>query len=252
MFGSLQDNVVRKFCLLAAKNGMDVFRIFDCFNQVDCMQVCIDAVREAGKVAEVAICYTSDFTTSDIYTLDYYKDLAQRIEKAGAHVIALKDMAGLLKPQHAKPLMEAIKSVTTLPIHYHGHNTSSANLATIIALAAAGVDVVDGCMASMADTTSQPSMNAFLASVQGTPYDTQVGILHREDSLTAAAGILHRVDSLTAAAGILHRVDSLTAAVRHADSVFRSGEPRPLLGADPRDVRAARVRHALRNCPVRF
>jgi pyruvate carboxylase len=98
------------------------------------MQVCIDAVREAGKVAEVAICYTSDFTVSEIYTLEYYKDLAVRVTQAGAHVIALKDMAGLLKPQHAKPLIEAIKSVTEVritrrahkyfPVHRAGANTA--------------------------------------------------------------------------------------------------------------------------------
>jgi acetyl-CoA carboxylase carboxyl transferase alpha subunit len=180
-YTSYPDNVVKKFCHLAAKNGMDVFRIFDCFNQLNCMQNCIDAVREANKVAEVCICYTGDFTTSEVYTLDYYKELAASIEAAGAHMIGLKDMAGLMKPQLVRPFVEAVRSVTTIPLHYHGHNTSSANLAVIIEMTACGVDVVDACLASMADGTSQPSINAFLASTQGTPRDAGIPFMALEN-----------------------------------------------------------------------
>ena len=180
-YTSYPDNVVKKFCHLAAKNGMDVFRIFDCFNQLNCMTNCIEAVREAGKVAEVCICFTGDFTTSEVYTLDYYKELAASIEAAGAHMIGLKDMAGLMKPQLVRPFIEAIRSVTTIPLHYHGHNTSSANLAVIVEMASCGVDVVDACMASMADGTSQPSINAFLASTQGTPRDTGIPFMALEN-----------------------------------------------------------------------
>jgi|EP01047_Picozoa_sp_COSAG01_P047591 acetyl-CoA carboxylase carboxyl transferase alpha subunit len=180
-YTSYPDNVVKTFCHLAAKNGMDVFRIFDCFNQVNCMQNCIDAVREAKKVAEVCICFTGDFTTSEVYTLEYYKELATRIEKAGAHIIGIKDMAGLMKPQNVRPFVEAVQSVTSLPIHYHGHNTSSLQSAVIFEMAAAGVDVVDACMASMADGTSQPSLNGFLASMAGTPRDPNIPFMALEN-----------------------------------------------------------------------
>lgn len=180
-YTSYPDNVVKKFCHLAAKNGMDVFRIFDCFNQLNCMTNCIEAVREANKVAEVCICYTGDFTESDVYTLDYYKELAASIEAAGAHMIGIKDMAGLMKPQLVRPFVEAVRSVTTIPLHYHGHNTSSANLAVIVEMTACGVDIVDACLASMADTTSQPSINAFLASVQGTPRDPKIPYMALEN-----------------------------------------------------------------------
>ena len=168
-YKSYPDNVVKEFVRLAAKNGMDVFRIFDCFNDLKQMQLCIDSVRECNKVAEVCICFTGNFLDprEKIYTLDYYRDLAKRITDAGAHMIAIKDMAGLLRPQAAAPLMEAIRSVTDLPVHYHCHNTSSAQLATCMNIANAGCDIVDFAIASMADTTSQPSLNAFLSSMEG-------------------------------------------------------------------------------------
>lgn len=181
-YKSYPDNVIEQFCFLAAKNGIDVFRIFDCFNDVSQMKVCIDAVRKTGKVAEVAICFTGDFMSpkEKIYTLDYYKDLTKQIVEAGAHMIAVKDMAGLLKPQAAAPLMAAIRSVTDLPVHFHSHNTSSASLATCINMAANGCDIVDLAVASMADTTSQPSLNAFLASMEGHPQDPKIPYLSIE------------------------------------------------------------------------
>jgi len=173
-YKSYPDNVVEDFVRVAAKNGMDIFRIFDCFNDVDQMKVSINAVRKAKKVAEVAMCFTGDFLSPDekIYTLDYFKELCKKCVDAGAHMIAIKDMAGLLKPAHAKPLVEAVRAVCDLPVHFHTHNTSSAQLATLHAMADAGCDVVDGCFASWADGTSQPSLNAFIATMQGKPRDT--------------------------------------------------------------------------------
>jgi len=175
-YKSYPDNVVADFVKVAAENGMDVFRIFDCFNDVEQMKVSIKAVREAKKVAEVAMCFTGDFLNpkEKIYTLDYYKDLCKKCVAAGAHMIAIKDMAGLLKPPHAKPLMDVIRAVCDLPVHFHTHNTSSAQLATLHAMTDAGCDVVDGCFASMADGTSQPSLNAFVATRASMPRDPKI------------------------------------------------------------------------------
>lgn len=200
-YKSYPDNVVEDFVRVAAKNGMDVFRIFDCFNDVEQMKVSINAVRKAKKVAEVAMCFTGDFLSSSekIYTLDYYKDLCKKCVEAGAHMIAIKDMAGLLKPAHAKPLVDVIRSVCDLPVHFHTHNTSSAQLATLHAMADAGCDVVDGCFAAWADGTSQPSLNAFIATMEGKPRDT--GINYKE----------------------LEPLDQYWAFVRDMYSVFESG-----------------------------
>ncbi|CAB1101718.1 unnamed protein product [Ectocarpus sp. CCAP 1310/34] len=156
-YTSYPDNVVTEFVRLAAQNGIDVFRVFDCFNDVEQMRVCIEAVRKAGKVAE----------TSPIFTVDYYKGVAKSAAEAGAHMIGIKDMAGLLKPRSAPLLVEAIRSVTDLPIHFHTHATSSCSLATALEMARAGCDVIDFATASMADCTSQPSLNGFLASTEG-------------------------------------------------------------------------------------
>lgn len=178
-YKSYPDNVVVEFIRLACQNGIDVFRIFDCFNRLDQMQLSIDTVRKYKKIAEVAICFTGDFLSPHeaIYTLDYYKALAKEYSAAGAHIIGVKDMAGLMKPQHAKPFMEAIRSVTDLPVHFHTHNTSSASLATAIRMAENGCHICDFAMASMADTTSQPSLNAFLASMEGHERDPQISYL---------------------------------------------------------------------------
>jgi len=177
-YTSYPDSVVRDFVLLAAKNGMDVFRIFDCFNDLEQMSVAIDAVVEANKVAEVAICFSGDFLNPEeqIYTLDYYYDLAKKIAHTKAHMVAIKDMAGLLKPKHATLLVNTLREALgpDMPLHFHTHNTSSAQLATLHAMANAGVDVVDACMASMADTTSQPSLNAFVATMETYPRDPQI------------------------------------------------------------------------------
>eukprot|EP00440_Ansanella_granifera_P019967 gb/GFBE01021697.1/.p1 GENE.gb/GFBE01021697.1/~~gb/GFBE01021697.1/.p1 ORF type:complete len:1330 (+),score=334.12 gb/GFBE01021697.1/:1-3990(+) len=175
-YTSYPDNVVEEFVRLACKNGMDIFRIFDCFNDVEQMRVAIDAVRRHDKVANVALCFTGDFLSNEerIYTLDYYTNLAEKCVESGAHMLTIKDMAGLLRPGHAAPIVNAIRSVTDLPIHFHTHNTSSAQLATLHAMADAGCDIVDSCMASIADTTSQPSLNAFCATMKGHPRDPQI------------------------------------------------------------------------------
>lgn len=167
-YTSYPDNVVEEFVKHAAEGGMDIFRIFDCFNDVEQMRVAINAVRKHNKVASVALCFTGDFLNPDekIYTLDYYTDLAKKCVDAGAHMLSIKDMAGLLKPLHAEPLIKALRGVTDLPIHFHTHNTSSGQLATLHAMTNAGCDIVDACMASMADTTSQPSLNAFCATME--------------------------------------------------------------------------------------
>ena len=154
------DNVVKFFVRQAAKGGVDVFRIFDCLNWVENMRVSIDAVVEAGKVAEGAICYTGDLLDPDRakYDLKYYVALAKELEAAGAHVLGLKDMAGLLKPAAAKKLIATLKQEIGLPIHLHTHDTSGAAAATIMAAVEAGVDAVDAAMDAFSGTTSQPTL----------------------------------------------------------------------------------------------
>ena len=171
-YKSYPDNVIVSFIELAAKNGIDVFRIFDCFNDVEQMRLCIDTVRRVGKIAEATICFTGNFLSAaeTIYTLEYYKDVARRLQAAGAHIIAVKDMAGLFKPSMAAPFMRAMREATDLPIHFHTHNTSHAALLSCAEMAKAGCDIIDLATASMADTTSQPSLNAFLTSLEGAPY----------------------------------------------------------------------------------
>ena len=165
-YTSYPDNVVTEFVRLAAKNGMDVFRIFDCFNILDNMQVAIDAVRAAGKVAEVCMCYTGNIMTSKIYNMAYYSDLAKQIANSGAHIIAIKDMAGLLRPFESGPLLQAIREACDLPVHFHTHATSAGSIATAMEMARNGCEIIDFCTASMADGTSQPSLNAFVAMME--------------------------------------------------------------------------------------
>ena len=179
-YTSYPDNVVRHFIALAAKNGMDVFRVFDCFNDVGNMRVAIDAVRAAGKVAEVCVCYTADVLTSDVYDSAYYTKLAAELEAAGAHMIGIKDMAGLLKPNGAKALVSALRAGTALPLHFHTHATSGAALATVLAMVDEGCEVVDVATAALADGTSQPSMNALVASLASHPRDTGIDYLSLE------------------------------------------------------------------------
>eukprot|EP00750_Incisomonas_marina_P017896 INCI2562.2.p1 GENE.INCI2562.2~~INCI2562.2.p1 ORF type:complete len:1331 (-),score=232.62 INCI2562.2:11-3901(-) len=174
------DNVVKAFISSAAKNGIDIFRIFDCFNDLEQMRVSIEAVRAAGKVAEVCICYTGDASSPSekIYTVEYYCELATRIAAAGAHFICIKDMAGLMKPQAASIVIPAIrKAVPGIPVHYHTHATSSLMLATCLAASDAGCDIIDFAVESMADQTSQPSLNAFCAAMTGAERDPGIDYL---------------------------------------------------------------------------
>ncbi len=167
------ENVVRRFVQLAAEDGIDVFRIFDCFNQLPAMRIAIDEVRQANKVAEVSICYTSDLRDESrpLYNLDYYRRKAAEVCEAGAHMVAIKDMAGLLKPGAAEVLVDALKKEVDVPLHIHTHDTSGNGVAMLLAAAGAGADVVDGALASMSGLTSQPSLDALCASLAGTPRD---------------------------------------------------------------------------------
>ena len=164
------DNVVRRFVPAAAEAGVDIFRIFDALNWLPNMQLAIEEVRKSGKIAEACLCYSGDISdpTRTKYDLDYYLDLARRLEDAGAHIIAIKDMAGLLKPRAARTLVTALRDAVELPIHLHTHDTSGNGVATLLAAADAGVDAVDAALSSMSGLTSQPSLNAVAAALAGT------------------------------------------------------------------------------------
>ncbi|MCV7087946.1 pyruvate carboxylase [Mycolicibacter hiberniae] len=171
--------VTSAFVQEAAETGIDIFRIFDALNNVDSMLPAIDAVRETGSaVAEVAMCYTGDLASPDekLYTLDYYLRLAEQIVGAGAHVLAIKDMAGLLRPAAASTLVSALRSRFDLPIHVHTHDTAGGQLASYVAAWQAGADAVDGAAAPLAGTTSQPSLSSIIAAAAHTGYDTGISL----------------------------------------------------------------------------
>jgi pyruvate carboxylase len=161
------DNVVKFFVAQAAKGGVDIFRVFDCLNWVENMRVSMDAVIEANKVCEGVVCYTGDMLDPDRakYDLKYYVALARELEAAGAHVLGLKDMAGLLKPAAAKKLISTLKQEIGLPIHLHTHDTSGAAAATVLAAVDAGVDAVDAAMDALSGTTSQPTLGSLVAAM---------------------------------------------------------------------------------------
>ncbi|TCU16423.1 pyruvate carboxylase [Rhizobium sullae] len=167
------DNVVKYFVRQAAKGGIDLFRVFDCLNWVENMRVSMDAVAEENKLCEAAICYTGDILNSarPKYDLKYYTDLAVQLEKAGAHIIALKDMAGLLKPAAAKVLFKALRDATSLPIHFHTHDTSGIAAATVLAAVDAGVDAVDAAMDALSGNTSQPCLGSIVEALRGSDRD---------------------------------------------------------------------------------
>ena len=169
-YSAYADDAVQSFIHEAAQAGIDVFRIFDSLNWLPNMQVAIDAVRKEGKVAEVAVCYTGDILDPDRerYDLRYYVDLAREIEQAGAHILAIKDMAGLLKPEAAHILTERLKAEIGLPIHLHTHDSAGTGVSTCARAALAGVDIVDGCIDALAGGTSQPSLRAITAALLGT------------------------------------------------------------------------------------
>ena len=169
------EEVTEAFVREAASTGVDIFRIFDALNDVAQMRPAIDAVRESGTaVAEVALCYTADLSNpaETLYTLDYYLHLAEQIVDAGAHVLAIKDMAGLLRAPAAATLVSALRSRFDLPVHLHTHDTPGGQLATLLSAWQAGVDAVDGATASMAGTTSQPALSAIVAATDHTERST--------------------------------------------------------------------------------
>src|SRR5699024_6701395 len=171
--------VTDAFVQEAAATGIDMFRIFDALNDVDQMAPAIKAVRETGSaVAEVALCYTGNLLDPNerLYTLDYYLDLADQIVSAGAHVLAIKDMAGLLRAPAAAKLVSALRERFDLPVHLHTHDTAGGQLATLLTAIDAGVDAVDAATASMAGTTSQPSMSALVAALEHTDRDTGLSL----------------------------------------------------------------------------
>jgi pyruvate carboxylase len=165
------EQVTDAFVAEAAATGIDIFRIFDALNDVGQLRPAIDAVRGTGTaVAEVALCYTGDLADpgETLYTLDYYLRLAERIADAGAHILAIKDMAGLLRPPAAARLVTALRERFDLPVHLHTHDTAGGQLATLLAAWQAGVDALDGAVASMAGTTSQPPLSAIVAATDAT------------------------------------------------------------------------------------
>ncbi len=173
------ETVTSAFVDEATRTGIDIFRIFDALNNVDSMRPAIDAVRETGTaVAEVAMSYTGDLSdpAENLYTLDYYLKLADQIATAGAHVLAIKDMAGLLRAPAAHSLVSALKSRFDLPVHVHTHDTPGGQLATYVAAWHAGADAVDGAAAPMAGTTSQPALSSIVAAAAHTQYDTGLSL----------------------------------------------------------------------------
>ena len=179
-YKSYPDNVVRFFIRQAADAGIDVFRIFDSLNWPENMQVAIDAVGETGKIIEAAVCYTGDIQdpAKQKYNLDYYLELARRYQDMGAHILGIKDMAGLLKPDAARQLITALKREIDLPIHLHTHDTSGISAATALAAVAAGVDIFDAAVDSMSGLTSQPNMGAIVAALEHGDKDTGLSAEH--------------------------------------------------------------------------
>ena len=172
------DNVIREFIKESAKSGIDIFRIFDSLNWLKGIEVSLDEVLKAGKVAEVALCYTGDILdeSRDKYSLEYYVKKAKEIEKMGAHILAIKDMSALLKPYAAKKLITALKNEVSMPIHLHTHDTTGNGVATILMAADAGVDIVDTAFNSMSGLTSQPALNSVVAALKNTDRDTGIDL----------------------------------------------------------------------------
>lgn len=168
------DNVVAHFVKRAAATGVDLFRVFDCFNWIDNMRVSMDAVLAADKLCEASICYTGDMLDAarPKYQLKYYLDLAKELEKAGAHILCIKDMAGLMKPASATVLFKALREETSLPVHFHTHDTSGISAATVLAAVHAGVDAIDAAMDALSGNTSQPCLGSIVEALRGTEHDT--------------------------------------------------------------------------------
>ena len=199
------DNVVRSFVAQAARTGVDVFRVFDSLNWVENMRVAMDAVIEAEKVCEGSICYTGDLLDPDRakYDLKYYVSMGKELRAAGAHVLGLKDMAGLLKPASARILIKSLKDEVGLPIHFHTHDTSGIAGATVLAACDAGVDAVDAAMDAFSGGTSQPCLGSLVEALRHTERDTGLDI------------------------AAIRRMSNYWEAVRAQYAAFESGLPAP-------------------------
>ena len=175
-YANYPDNVVRFFVARAAAGGVDVFRIFDSLNWVENMRVSIDAVRASGKLCEAAICYTGNLSDphEKKYTLDYYLGIAHQLKAAGAHVLGIKDMAGLCRPRAAYALVKALKDEVGLPVHFHTHDTSGIAAASVFAAVAAGADAIDGAIDAMSGHTSQPNLGSIVEALRYGPRDAGI------------------------------------------------------------------------------
>lgn len=173
------DNLLFKFCEQAVKSGIDIFRVFDSLNYVDNLRVGVEAVLAAGGFVEGTISYTGDVAdkTKSKYNLDYYVDLANQLVEMGSHSLAIKDMAGLLTPRAATMLVSALREAhPDVPIHVHTHDTAGSGVASMIAAAEAGADIVDGAIDGMSGMTSQPSLGALVANLRNTEMDTGIDL----------------------------------------------------------------------------
>ena len=175
-YTSYPDNLIFDFVRESAEQGIDIFRIFDSLNSIENMRVSIDAVLETGAVCEPAICYTGDILDKSHpkYSLKYYLQMAKQLEKLGAHFLGIKDMAGLCKPYAAFGLVKALRDEVEIPVHFHTHDTSGINTASLLKAAEAGVDVADAAIASMSGGTSQPNLNSAVEALRNTPRDSQL------------------------------------------------------------------------------
>ena len=191
------DNMVEKFIHQAADTGIDLFRIFDPLNWVENMRLAIDTTLETGRICEAAICYTGDIHDPDRskYSLKYYVDLAKQLEAAGAHVLCIKDMGGLVKPPAAETLVRTLKGEIAIPIHFHTHDTSGVSGASVLAAATAGVDAADCAMDGLASLTSQPPLGSVVAALRHQERDTGLDI----DAVRAIAAYWEDVRRLYAA-----------------------------------------------------
>ncbi|WP_024301642.1 pyruvate carboxylase [Pseudogulbenkiania sp. MAI-1] len=184
------DNVVRHFIQQAAEGGIDLFRVFDSLNAVDNMRVAMDAVRDTGKLCEAAICYTGDlFDSRRRYDLHYYVSMAKELEQAGAHILAIKDMAGIARPRAITALVKALKQEVGLPIHFHTHDTSGIAAASVLAAIEAGVDAVDAALDAMSGLTSQPNLGSIVAALEGSERDPGLDRKHLQQLSTYWEGV---------------------------------------------------------------
>lgn len=173
-YSNYPDNLVKEFIRISAIKGIDVFRIFDSLNWMENMKMPVEEALKTGKIVEGSLCYSGDITNPNEvkYTLDYYVKKAKELEAMGVHILAIKDMAGLLKPYAAYKLVQTLKSELHIPVHLHTHDTTGAGVATVLKAAEAGVDIADLAIESMAGCTSQPSLNVVVEALRGTERDT--------------------------------------------------------------------------------